>query len=84
MYRRCPSAKIVSKANDDFPDPLRPVITVRLFRGISTSTFFRLCTRAPQTLILSSSLFIVMEKHGISSWRYLPCQYSREAGSHRA
>ena len=55
-----PSANIVSKANEDFPLPLNPVITVRLLRGSSTSTFFRLCTRAPNTSIFSVSLSIIL------------------------
>src|SRR5215467_6215532 len=38
---------MVSKARDDFPDPLRPVMTTSLSRGISTSMFLRLCSRAP-------------------------------------
>src|SRR5437879_1830714 len=45
---------MVSKASEDFPDPLSPVITVKVFRGISTSMFFRLCWRAPCTVIRSS------------------------------
>src|SRR5580700_8467265 len=40
---------MVSNASEDFPEPDRPVITTRLSRGISTSTFFRLCSRAPRT-----------------------------------
>src|SRR5580704_4102547 len=40
---------MVSNASEDLPDPDRPVITTRLSRGISTSTFFRLCSRAPRT-----------------------------------
>src|SRR5580692_137835 len=43
---------MVSKAKEDLPDPLRPVITVKLLRGISTSMFLRLCWRAPRTEIL--------------------------------
>src|SRR5215467_8479123 len=43
---------MVSKASDDFPDPLRPVMTVKAFLGISTEMFFRLCWRAPRTVIL--------------------------------
>src|ERR1700752_1094565 len=43
---------MVSKASEDLPDPLRPVITVRVFLGISTSIFLRLCWRAPRTEIL--------------------------------
>src|ERR1700674_2694023 len=43
---------MVSKASEDLPDPLKPVMTVRLLRGISTSMFLRLCWRAPRTEIL--------------------------------
>src|SRR5262245_19869917 len=50
--RRCPSAYTVSKASDDFPDPLTPVTTTSLSRGISTSTFFRLFSRAPRISIV--------------------------------
>src|SRR6266404_3506326 len=42
---------MVSNASDDFPDPLKPVITVKVLRGISTSIFFRLCCRAPCTVM---------------------------------
>src|SRR6185436_13113092 len=38
---------MVSKAREDFPDPLTPVTTVRAARGNSTSTFLRLFWRAP-------------------------------------
>src|SRR6185295_10671265 len=38
---------IVSKASDDLPDPLSPVITTSRSRGIVTSMFLRLCSRAP-------------------------------------
>src|ERR1700690_2319908 len=36
-----------SNASDDFPDPESPVMTTSLSRGISTSMFLRLCSRAP-------------------------------------
>ncbi len=49
MYLRCPSAKMVSKASDDLPEPDRPVMTTSRSRGMSTSMFFRLCSRAPRT-----------------------------------
>src|SRR5438270_11381149 len=45
---------MVSKAGEDFPEPLSPVMTVRLLRGISTSILRRLCWRAPCTEILFS------------------------------
>lgn len=46
---------MVSKASDDLPLPLSPVITVSLLRGMLTLRFFRLCTRAPSTSMLSAS-----------------------------
>ncbi|CPU65695.1 Uncharacterised protein [Mycobacteroides abscessus] len=47
-YRRCPSAKMVSKASDDLPEPESPVKTMSLSRGRSRSTLRRLCSRAPE------------------------------------
>src|SRR6478672_472407 len=49
-YRRCPSAKIVSNARDDLPEPESPVKTTRLSRGSSTEMSLRLCSRAPRTM----------------------------------
>src|SRR5207342_2297505 len=48
-YRRWPSAKIVSKARLDLPDPDSPVNTMRASRGRSRLTSRRLCSRAPRT-----------------------------------
>src|ERR1700733_890496 len=42
---------MVSKASEDFPEPDNPVNTTSLSLGISTSTFFRLCSRAPRMVI---------------------------------
>src|SRR6476620_1754393 len=42
---------MVSKASEDLPEPDRPVNTASLSRGISTSMFFRLCSRAPRIVI---------------------------------
>src|SRR5690242_10906217 len=42
---------MVSKASEDLPEPDRPVNTTSLSRGISTSMFFRLCSRAPRMVI---------------------------------
>src|SRR5919107_2261069 len=42
---------MVSNASDDLPDPLKPVMTTSLSRGKSTSMFFKLCSRAPRTVI---------------------------------
>jgi hypothetical protein len=36
----------MSKASVDLPEPDTPVMTVKRSRGISTSMFFRLCSRA--------------------------------------
>src|SRR5216683_4722533 len=47
MYRHWPSAKSVSKAREDLPEPETPVITVTRSWGMSTETFFRLFCRAP-------------------------------------
>src|ERR1700761_8673424 len=42
---------MVSNASEDLPEPDRPVNTTSLSRGISRSTFFRLCSRAPRMVI---------------------------------
>src|SRR5579871_12543 len=42
---------MVSKASEDLPEPESPVNTTSLSRGISTSMFFRLCSRAPRMVI---------------------------------
>src|SRR5579862_5286035 len=47
---------MVSKASEDLPEPLNPVMTVNVLRGISTSIFFRLCWRAPWTVMRLSIL----------------------------
>jgi hypothetical protein len=49
---------MVSKVNEDLPDPLSPVITVRVLRGMATSMFFRLCWRAPCTEMRSSISYL--------------------------
>src|SRR5262249_15416244 len=50
---------MVSKASEDFPEPLRPVITVKVLRGISTEMFFRLCWRAPLTVIFLMDMGLI-------------------------
>ncbi len=50
--RRCPSWNTVSKAKLDLPEPEGPVTTVNLPIGISQSTAWRLCVRAPLTEML--------------------------------
>src|SRR6185369_11771518 len=46
---------MVSKASEDLPEPDRPVNTTRLSRGMATSMFFRLCSRAPRMVIWRAS-----------------------------
>src|SRR5580704_18099576 len=62
---------MVSKAREDFPEPLSPVITVRLLRGISTSMFLRLCWRAPCTVIRSNIVWVTDGK--MSLYCGAPC-----------
>src|SRR6478735_12538534 len=47
---------MVSKASDDLPEPDSPVKTMSWLRGRSTSTFLRLWTRAPRTVIQSCDM----------------------------
>src|SRR3954447_9550022 len=51
---------MVSKASDDLPDPLTPVITISERGGSDTPAFFRLCVRAPRTAIcpLVSAMYV--------------------------
>src|SRR5215475_13016533 len=49
-YRRCPSAKIVSNARLDLPEPESPVKTIIASRGRSRLTSRRLCSRAPRMI----------------------------------
>src|SRR5712691_7484417 len=49
---------MVSKASEDLPDPESPVKTVRVFRGISTVMFLRLCSRAPRTMRASLDIAV--------------------------
>src|SRR5688572_8351935 len=44
---------MVSKAREDLPEPLGPVITTSRFLGRATLTFFRLCCAARVTTRLS-------------------------------
>ena len=54
----------MSNARVLLPDPETPVITTRLFLGIVTSMFLRLCSLAPLTTILSSGLAPICEFEG--------------------
>jgi hypothetical protein len=46
----------VSNASDDFPEPERPVMQTSRFRGSTTVTSFRLCSRAPWTINCSEGI----------------------------
>ena len=48
-YRRLPSAYSTPSASELFPEPDTPAIPTSFPSGMSTLTFFRLCTRAPRT-----------------------------------
>src|SRR6476646_10634951 len=47
---------MVSKASEDLPEPDRPVNTTNWSRGMATSIFLRLCSRAPRIVIWRVSL----------------------------
>src|SRR6185437_13631841 len=44
---------MVSNAREDLPEPLKPVTTTSLSRGIWSVRFLRLCSRAPPILMNS-------------------------------
>src|SRR5471032_765017 len=46
---------MVSKAKEDLPEPDRPVNTTSWSRGIATSMFLRLCSRAPWLVLARAS-----------------------------
>src|SRR3954453_8614902 len=56
--RRCPSAKMVSKARLDLPDPDSPVNTISESRGRSSEMSLRLCSRAPRMMSCSATGFL--------------------------
>src|SRR6476660_4424412 len=57
-YRRWPSAKMVSNARLDLPEPDRPVNTIRESRGRSSEMSLRLCSRAPRMMSWSATGFL--------------------------
>src|SRR5262245_31779428 len=57
---------MVSNASDDLPEPDRPVKTTSLSRGMATSMFFRLCSRAPRMVIWRASRAIFSFRSGIA------------------
>src|ERR1044071_1796205 len=72
---------MVSKASDDLPEPLSTVITVSVLRGISTEMFFKLCWRAPRTvmLLIAMGLIYLVRRTGrnpIKTKAYRHCRVS--------
>jgi hypothetical protein len=59
-YRRWPSAKIVSNARLDLPEPDSPVNTISESRGRSRETSLRLCSLAPRMMSWSATEVPVM------------------------
>src|SRR4051795_2712341 len=76
-YRRCPSAKIVSNARLDLPEPDSPVKTIIASRGRSRLTSRRLCSRAPRMIKRSDMLPLgsVMELASLLFWRYVRLEH---------
>lgn len=66
---------MVSKARDDLPEPLGPVITTKRLRGNSQLIDFRLCSRAPRT-INEAELSGMGAKYFTLSW----CLLLRQSG----
>src|SRR3989344_42259 len=62
---------MVSKARELLPLPDTPVKTTNLFLGISTSMFFKLCCRAPRTLMYLSIIIIITTRR-TGQWRMTP------------
>src|SRR5215510_9409368 len=58
---------MVSKASEDLPEPERPVNTTSRSRGIATSIFLRLCSRAPRIVIWRASRTALLERSAIGS-----------------
>jgi hypothetical protein len=58
---RCDSAAMVSNTSEDLPEPDTPVTTVSRPAGTVTSTLRRLCSRAPVTVIMLSTLTPVVD-----------------------
>jgi hypothetical protein len=60
---------MVSKASDDLPEPLGPVMTTSLSRGIEQATFLRLCWRAPRTVMRSMRPMAIARRAARGPWR---------------
>src|SRR5580692_8299258 len=77
---------MVSKAKDDLPDPLNPVMTTNLSRGMVRLRFFRLCCRAPP--ILMNSLAMTLNFAISASHQHTPnhakCKVRETRSVHRS
>src|SRR5881396_7801 len=51
---------MVSNASEDLPEPLKPVMTTSLSRGMESVRFLRLCSRAPPILMNSLAIKLRM------------------------
>src|SRR6266850_1029388 len=71
---------MVSNASEDLPEPDSPVITTSWSRGISRSTFLRLCSRAPRMTIRSLAMAVYYTARGPRQGR----GGKRRVGPHRA
>src|SRR5215472_8302225 len=56
---------MVSKASEDLPEPDSPVNTTNWSRGMATSTFLRLCSRAPRMVIWRASRMDLLVRSAI-------------------
>src|SRR6516225_503231 len=63
-YRRWPSAKMVSNARLDLPEPDSPVNTIRESLGRSSERSLRLCSRAPRTTRRSATALCSLDGSG--------------------
>ena len=66
---------MVSKAKELLPEPEMPVTTVRVSRGMVTSTLFRLCS--PFSDKSAASMIFSFSKYSPPSNRYAPSARSR-------
>src|SRR5262249_5147453 len=75
---------MVSKASDDFPDPLTPVTMTSLPTGSVKSMFFRLCVRAPRTTRSAASPARWVSVSGMLGVRPYAEIYEGELNHHRS
>src|ERR1051326_3433810 len=69
---------MVSNASEDLPEPLKPVITTSLSRGIFNVRSLRLCSRAPPIPIISLRTLPNSRIRQSSNLPVLPCSSKEE------